>query len=345
MSVSPLFAWQQHFLQKEGNVSHIQPMGNKEKIIALIEKAISLNVIGDKQYASRFKGFIAELDFPQFADHVWPEVDVFPGGFLVSPMKDARSISNPVHFNTGTHDPRDLVAMYEKLEKLGCSNLFYFHFENSVEVEAWSQNGFPNGFLSPPYKVHEYSRHSKQFERSSIDAFCALFEDRKEITKSKPIPKNVKEEYSKKLESFSEASLADLYFLRLVFDTLIGRPKVHGLPSDIDFICFSTKRSEPVILEVKEKDISKREPKGFGMDIPRMDDLLELQSKTGMKAFYIVREVADQREREFLRWRSISLNTFSQNLGRTIQGGSGMGFESGKYPTKVCPEEFFKRIE
>lgn len=81
------------------------------------------------------------------------------------------------------------------------------------------------------------------------------------------------------------------------------------------------------------------------MDTLRMNDLIELQSLTGMPIYYIVREVSDQEKREFLRWRSISLDTFSRHLGSPIEGGTGMGYESGSYPTKVCSKEYFQTIK
>lgn len=34
-----------------------------------------------------------------------------------------------------------------------------------------------------------------------------------------------------------------------------------------------------------------------------------------------------------------------KNLAQsTIQGGSGMGFENGQYPTQICPYEHFKDL-
>jgi hypothetical protein len=321
------------------------PMTNKDKIISLLEKAISINVIGKKQYESRFKGFIGELDFPQFAEETWPNEYLISGGYLVSPISGVRSIENPVYFNTGTREADHFLEAYKRLAKLGCSSLFYFQFEDGTNIENWANNELPKGFISPPLRVYEYNKGDECFASSSKNSFCSLFRDRESSLEQVKIPEEIKIRYRKKLSAFSESSLAELYFQRLIFDTLIGGPKVHGIPSDIDFIAYSHRRKRFVIIEIKEKDLSKREPKGFGMDIPRMNDLIKLQEKTEMPAFYIVREIADQKARKFLRWRSISLDTFSQNLGDSIQGGSGMGFENGRYPTKVCPQRYFKRLE
>ncbi|MGJ8596779.1 hypothetical protein [Sulfitobacter sp.] len=320
-------------------------MINKEKIISLLEQTVSTNIGGSFQYESRFKGFIGELDFPRFASQVWPGVDLLPGGFLVSPISDARSTINPIHFNISTREPSDFLEIYKRLANLGCSALFYFQFEVEKEVENWTQNEFSSDFISPPYKVYEYRKDSECFEISSKDTFCSLFEDKSKIPKSKKIPDELKKRFRAKLVEFSQTSLAELYFQRLVFDTLVGGPKVHGSPSDIDYVAHSKRRNGYVILEVKEKDPSKGGRPGFGMDVPRIEDFIEMQSKTGMRVFYIVREITDQKSRKFLRWRSIKLDTFISHLGGTIQGGTGMGPKNDKNPTKICPVQHFDTIE
>lgn len=317
---------------------------NKIRIIELIERAVATNVLGDKAYVSRFKGFIGELEFPCFAEKVWGNIDLFPGCYLVPTRPESRSMVNPVLFSAGTRDYQGLSEVYKKLSLIGCEKLFYFQFSGERQVEKWERNGFSSGFSSPPYEVYLYDEQKEKFEISSTIVFTSLFADKRSPTKFKEVPTEIKEHYRGKLLNFSEDSLTDLYLQRLVFDTLIGCKKDDGLPSDIDFIGYSPKLDSFVVLEVKEKDLSKARPRGFGMDIDRINDLTTLQDKTGMQVFYLVREVADQVNRQFLRWRSIRLDTFRQNLGEQIQGGHGMGFAEAKYPTRVCPEQYFAII-
>lgn len=136
-----------------------------------------------------------------------------------------------------------------------------------------------------------------------------------------------------------------MYVQRLIFDGYIGYSRKHGIPSDIDAIIYSEKLKSYALLEVKEKDISKRPPQGFGMDVERIADLSKLKSSTQIPIYCIVKQIDNQKDRNFLPWKIIELDSFKKNLAKlTIQGGSGMGFENGQYPTQICPYEHFKDL-
>ena len=100
------------------------------------------------------------------------------------------------------------------------------------------------------------------------------------------------------------------------------------------------------LVEVKEKDLSKRVPIGFGMDVRHRDDLAELQRRTGMKVFYIVREVHEQKRREFKSWKIISLDKYIYETvsAATVEGGKGMRNQYSSNPTTVCSVVNFKEL-
>ena len=147
------------------------------------------------------------------------------------------------------------------------------------------------------------------------------------------------------LNTFDDADLADLYAERLIFDGLLGFGVCKGIPTDIDCIILAND-GKIFLIEVKEKDLSKWPPIGFGMDIRRRDDLLTLQQKTGYPVWYIVREVNNQRERHFVQWRVIKLDNYAQaTTGLSeIEGGSGMRHFSSSNPTSVCPVKHFTSL-
>ena len=118
-----------------------------------------------------------------------------------------------------------------------------------------------------------------------------------------------------------------------------------GIPADIDSVIVDVDGGLSLI-EVKEKDRSKRHPVGFGMDIRRRDHLALLQEKTGLRVFYIVREVKDQTAREFAGWHIIPLNKYiaATDGSRAIEGGTGMRSAYSSNPTSVCPVENFQEL-
>jgi hypothetical protein len=112
-------------------------------------------------------------------------------------------------------------------------------------------------------------------------------------------------------------------FNRLLFDGFIGYGKTHGIPADIDLIMDSKNLHEILFLEIKEKDLSKRAPKGFGMDVDRIKSIRTLSLMTGTQVYYIVRQVNNQKERLFIKWRYINMFNFVSCLDDAVIEGGG----------------------
>ena len=101
------------------------------------------------------------------------------------------------------------------------------------------------------------------------------------------------------------------------------------------------------MLEVKEKDLSKREPRGFGMDIRRIRHMRKLSRFLELPFLYVVRQVNNQTERLHMGWHYIEIEEFhakTKDLA-PIEGGFGMRSTRSSNPTKVCPLAFFGDFE
>ena len=101
------------------------------------------------------------------------------------------------------------------------------------------------------------------------------------------------------------------------------------------------------MLEVKEKDLSKREPRGFGMDIRRIRHMRKLSRFLELPFLYVVRQVNNQTERLHMGWHYIEIEDFHANTKdlAPIEGGFGMRSVHSSNPTKVCPFEHFNNFE
>lgn len=135
--------------------------------------------------------------------------------------------------------------------------------------------------------------------------------------------------------------LMQLYVNRLVFDGYLGFACYKGIPSDIDaIIC---KNEQFSLVEIKEKDKSKKPPQGFGMDIGRIESLHKLSLATTWPCYYLVKEINNQQQRELIAWHWIDLRQFiaATVSADIIEGGTGMRSLQSSNPTKVCPYQYF----
>ena len=88
-------------------------------------------------------------------------------------------------------------------------------------------------------------------------------------------------------------------------------------------------------------------PVGFGMDTPRMGDIMGISDTLGVPYYYIVKQVNNQYERNFVDWQSIEIHDFfkATESTREIQGGTGMATAfTNQHPTLVAPIEKYARI-
>ncbi|MBJ9948532.1 hypothetical protein I5729_05330 [Acinetobacter bereziniae] len=317
-------------------------------LLEALHSVLAKNVLGDKQYESRYKGFIGELSFQEWLSNYRGSATVFTGGYLLPRISGNRSIEQPIYFTVSSDNPQKYIHIYSYLNRLSCESMYFINWNNECSFSEWhlSKEVLDGIELRVPnFNVFKFDPVNSNFISISLGEFLNLFPLKQYRTPSRAIPSLMTMTWQEKLSSYEYKHILDLYVQRLIFDGYIGYSREHGIPSDIDAIIYSEKLNTYALLEVKEKDKSKRPPQGFGMDVERIADLSKLKSSTGLPIYYIVREVDNQKDRNFLSWKIIELDNFKKNLSQsTIQGGSGMGFENGQYPTQICPYEHFKDL-
>ncbi|HDU8435161.1 TPA: hypothetical protein RG027_003049 [Acinetobacter baumannii] len=321
----------------------------KNNLLDSLHSVLSKNVLGDKQYESRYKGFIGELSFQEWLSNYRGSATVFTGGYLLPRTVGSRSIEQPIYFTISPDSPQEYIQIYNYLNHLPCDSMYFINWNNEVSFSRWhSYEDVLEGVTLqvPDFNVFKFDPSNLNFISIPFNEFLDLFPLKRNRTPSRAIPPSVIQKWHKKLSNYEYKHVLDLYVQRLIFDGYIGYSREHGIPSDIDAIIYSEKLKTYALLEIKEKDKSKRPPQGFGMDVERITDLSKLKSSIGLPIYYIVRHIDNQKDRNFLSWKIIELDNFKKNLAKsTIQGGSGMGFENGQYPTQICPYEYFKDLK
>ncbi|TOI56792.1 hypothetical protein, partial [Vibrio parahaemolyticus] len=164
----------------------------------------------------------------------------------------------------------------------------------------------------------------------------------------KYIPEKIKNTYIEKLSQYEYNDILDLYVSRFTLDGLCA---IHGVEgkfqrgSPLDIDCFvKGKSNQWMILEVKEKYLSKNDC--FGMDTPRISSLLTLSKHFSTRAFYVVRQVDNRTDRNFIKWMWIDMLTFNEKAPyNEVEGGHGMRGENTKNPTRLCDIKYFKEMK
>ena len=90
----------------------------------------------------------------------------------------------------------------------------------------------------------------------------------------------------------------------------------------------------------------KKAKKGFGLDVPRINDFQTIQEASGLKYFLIVRHVEDQKTRTFKEWLVIAIDEFVKDVegGKTVEGGTGMRSIYSNNPTLICSYDKFNTL-
>lgn len=319
----------------------------KQDIITYLNVLLSHNVIGDRQYKNRFNGFVGELDFREWflLNRLWEQH--YNGGFLLPTVEKANALDNPIYFTTSTEDPQEYQEIYRRISKLDCKAMYYIQWDSSTPFGKWKKEDLLGvGILLPvpSFLVYVYDVGQDKFIPTIIDEFLDQYNTQEKELKDN-VDIEIKSHFSELLNRFDDHAILDLYVQRLFFDGFIGFKKVRGIPSDVDMIIRSKGGGQLIAFEVKEKDLSKTKPQGFGMDVPRIAFFETFMGKTGIDVYYFVKQIDNQSSRKIIAWRAIHMHDFIKHVGKkSIEGGTGMRSSSSYNPTYICPEKYFRDL-
>ena len=315
----------------------------KDELIKSLHNLLSTGVVGDKQYANRYKGFVGELSFIETF-----QTSMLSGCWIIPHQKGhtINSQEKSVIYITNDAISEGETALFSRFWAIEPSNIFIIEIDG--DVHNWKSEtilGTDLTILKPLFKIYTMNKETSELKSHGEDlSFLSnCFENSDSPRKAKYIPDDVFEKFKTELAQFSLRNLADLYASRYFFEGVIGFSR--GIPVDIDFFWWSGNMWH--MLEVKEKDLSKREPRGFGMDIRRIRHMRKLSRFLELPFLYVVRQVNNQTERLHMGWHYIEIEDFHANTKdlAPIEGGFGMRSVHSSNPTKVCPFEHFNNFE
>jgi len=311
---------------------------------------LARNVGAGHNVRPRWIGFRAELDLGPRLEARESVEQAYSGGIFLPTRKGAGPLEEPVYFSV-VPEPFDREGyrhIFAAISGVGCKAMFLIAYDGSKPVTGWNRKDVMKCGLVVPVPALTVYRFDKEngFKKcwSGMKALVSLY---RRYNRRKRDPVLEWEELGDRhmLDEFDDQTITTLYVERLVFDGYLGFGVERGIPADIDSIVRNSD-GQYFMIEVKEKDRSKRAPIGFGMDDRRIKSLGRLQQLTGMSYWYIVREIDNQHSRNLTGWHSIGLNKFIQQTAaqKKIEGGTGMRSYGSSNPTRVCPLENFSKF-
>jgi hypothetical protein len=327
-------------------------LNSKQDILEALHQLLLHNVNNNGAYKNRYNGFYGELCFNNFYRNDESR-HTFSGGVFIPTEKGGDPFDSSVYYTVCKQAPNLYKHIYSAVAELADKGLFYFQYSldknvlYSQKLLFQSQRGTDHPVNDvtlpfPCFTVFKFNFQKQEFEISSVEDFQKLFKVQKTILQPTFVPKIMEDSFKEKLLEFSINELLDVYFNRLIFDGITGYCIEKGSPLDIDLFTYKEADGKYRIIEVKEKDLSKNDPIGFGLDTRRIESLKRIEQTTLMKAIYVVRQIKDQDVREFENWRYITLDDFSKNVdsNNVVEGAPGMAL--GEAHTNICLNEHFK---
>lgn len=325
----------------------------KNDIIEGIHILVSNNVIGDHQLKSRYKGFRGELFFEDYISTNYPELKMFEGGIIISNNSQATSsLDSAIYLSIISEENynQNYNIIFNSLSALNFDKMYLVTYSYNkwdyLPVMIYKDETI-NLFV-PELKIYEYEIGSNSFilKGSNHELITDFFDSHVIRTRnSHPISDSTKTWLFDNLSQFTQIQLLKIYMNRLFLDGYIGFGKIKGKPSDIDFII---KKPSGLyrLLEIKEKDLPKQSKRGFGLDVPRLEDLERISSETKLKYFLVVRHIDNQQNRNLLGWKYILIDDFAKDVknNKTVIGGIGMRSANSQNETLICSFDLFKDL-
>lgn len=323
----------------------------KKEIIEGIHLLVSNNVIGDLQAKSRYKGFRGELYLEDYLSAKYPQYKQMEGGMIISKDSNESSLNNSLYLSIIPKEEYndDYLKVFGALSKLNFRKMFLVLYKNNWNLQQVMN--YENGSISlhvPEMKIYQFDAKNNVFTTTSntiteVTDFFTTIEKRKR--NSFPIDESTRKWLLDNLEQFSKPQLIKIYLNRLFLDGYLGFGKEKGKPSDIDMI-LKTPSDTYKLIEVKEKDLPKQAKKGFGLDVPRLNDLLRISNETELEYYLIIRQINNQTARELIAWKSIKIENFAADVkeDKKVIGGTGMRSTQSINETLICSYDLFQNL-
>ncbi len=313
-----------------------------DDLVDNLYKILTSSIANTRFFSARSKGFRAELEYAAKIKSESAEV-LEAGQFIVSKKESDESPENYIFYMTITNDDKGkYLEFYKVISKLPeMQNLFFIEVGDISEwgtVEITTKEGTSATkkiqVTIPKPNLIVYVYNNGRWVQSDFDEIKKML-----VKKSQRIARN-KENHLSYLQNYDMGDLANVYCNRFVLDVELGRYSKgmmdfdHIVIEDGKFIAIETKEKDPIGKKKFPEDKTKWH---FGWDSRRIGWYMHLKMELGLDTRYVIREINNQIDREFVKWKRIDMDRFRRCASWLAEraGGGGGGTISAPYSAFV----------
>ncbi len=309
-----------------------------QRLVDDLYKILTSSIANTRFFNARSKGFRAELEYAQKIKNEGKEF-LDAGQFVVSKKEQDQSPENYLFYMTiSTDDKSRYSDFYKVISRLHeIKKLFFIEVGDTTgwgtrtitTKDSANRNNIQVDILAPSFTVYRFD--SENWTSSNFDEIKSMLVS----SNTERIAKN-KDNHLSYLLNYGNDELINVYCNRYVLDVELGGHNKGMM--DFDLIVLEDRKF--VAIEIKEKDpMGKRDYPtdesqwAFGWDSRRIGWYMHLKMELDLNTRYIIREVNNQTERNFLKWKKIDMDRFRRCASWLAEraGGGGGGTISAPY--------------
>jgi len=280
---------------------------------------------------NKAKGLLAQVKFQQCL--IQGELQglskkYYPGNWILAPKDNSYFKYRYAFFihNRIMSDLNDICELENIMGEAAANNFKRIAgYLNKAGIGVMYAIPLGDGIENINWVIHNYNLEEEKLQRIDSNRFFSNWGSRGRPSHSRGWSDDTENVYL----SLDENILLSLYLNEHFYTEYLKRQKHIPIsdPYDVDgfFIIHTSGKVIPV--EIKEKfPAGENQSKFFGIDAGRVLMLLRLCLPNGSNALYIIREVDDSPQRQFVAWKYITLSDIIMTSGWNLQrGGTGMG--------------------
>lgn len=300
-------------------------------------KILTSQISNPRFYKARARGFRNELNFEKILHQRQYKI-LDAGQFLFTKKNSAHSVENEIIYVTVSDDDKDkYLEFYAQISRIDeIKNAFFVSVHDlttwktePITIKNEKKKKIEEIIVKPEFSVYKFNDDG--WISSNFDEIKELLIKRKIRISAKKSREPL--EY---LEKYDFNELAKVYANRYFLDIeLISYNK--GM---MDFDHIVLHEGKFVVVETKEKDPmrDKKNPSdtskwAFGWDSRRFGWYFYLKHKIELDSWYVIGEIKEQTNREFVGWKKIEFDKFCKCISWLAErsGGGGGGTMSAPY--------------
>jgi len=309
-----------------------------QRLVDDLYKILTSSIANTRFFNARSKGFRAELEYTQKIKNEGKEF-LDAGQFVVSTKEQDQSPENYLFYMTVSADDKSrYIDFYKVLSQLPeIKNLFFIEVGGTTSwstrkittKDGGTMDNIEIDILAPSFTVYRFD--NGKWTSSNFDEIKSMLVS----SNTERIAKN-KDNHLSYLLNFGNDELINVYCNRYVLDVELGGYNKGMMDFDLivledgKFVAIETKEKDPI----GKRDFPTDESKwAFGWDSRRIGWYMHLKMELDLDTRYVIREVNNQTERRFEKWKKIDMDRFRRCASWLSEraGGGGGGTISAPY--------------